>query len=178
MPYLFTTLSVAFSIKHFPTIFEFAKFSLLTLAGVTFDKKKTIVLISGQSRILSCVYTHTISLVYHHFELINPKIILNYRKLAHCLWIIWKYKEKNWLKWNSSSSIIVYWTFSKNILCLSAGDTSGQSEPLLSSFDDPGTAISINSRQTGNLTEDEEQNLITPGPDTPLLINYEVICWL
>lgn len=56
------------------------------------------------------------------------------------------------------------------------GDTSGQSEPLLSSFDEPATAISINSRQTGNLTEDEDHNLITPGPDTPLLINYEVNC--
>ncbi|KAG4069972.1 hypothetical protein HA402_015196 [Bradysia odoriphaga] len=52
-------------------------------------------------------------------------------------------------------------------------DTSGQSEPLLSSFDEPATAISINLRQTGSLTEDEDHNLITPGADTPLLINYE-----
>ncbi|KAJ6641462.1 GTP-binding protein GEM [Pseudolycoriella hygida] len=56
---------------------------------------------------------------------------------------------------------------------LDLGDTSGQSEPLLSSFDEPATAILINLRQTVNTTDDEQQNLITPGPDTPLLINYE-----
>lgn len=60
-----------------------------------------------------------------------------------------------------------------------SGDTSGQSEPLLSSFDEPPTTVSISSQHgyTTSVKEDEH-NLITQGPDTPLLINYEVNIFL
>lgn len=54
------------------------------------------------------------------------------------------------------------------------GDTSGQSEPLLSSFDEPPTAVSIISQHGYTLVKEDEHNLIAEGPDTPVFINYEV----
>lgn len=52
------------------------------------------------------------------------------------------------------------------------GDTSGQSEPLLSSLDEPQS--SIISQLDNNSIEKDVDNIIIAGPDTPLLINYEV----
>lgn len=60
--------------------------------------------------------------------------------------------------------------FSRKYLFL--GDTSGQSEPLLSSLDEPQS--SIISQLDNNSIEKDGDSIIIAGPDTPLLNHYEV----
>lgn len=72
----------------------------------------------------------------------------------------------------------------------SPGDLSGQCEPLLSSLEDEQIVISNNAVRMKLIEtsvdidddnvddpddDDDENNTIMNGPDTPLLINYQVI---
>ena len=50
---------------------------------------------------------------------------------------------------------------------LLSGDTSGQSDPLLSSQEDDSSSVVLNSLDDENIT-------VINGPDTPLLIDYQV----
>ena len=52
------------------------------------------------------------------------------------------------------------------------GDVSGQSEPLLSSLEDESSSIIALSQTAGN--EEDENITVINGPDTPLLISYQV----
>lgn len=52
------------------------------------------------------------------------------------------------------------------------GEGSGQSEPLLSSLDDESSSIVMN--QSFGDGDDENITVINGGPDTPLLISYQV----